>query len=143
MEGDNYMKKSADQIKLKIAQQRKNRSLTAVLTAIAVILVCIIVCMNIQPAFALEDNNQSDTMDLADYLTDDTGLWYYRPSDKDKASWKEVDKDTVLGKKDLVCLHLALRFKKGIVTDNISESIYEIPDSVQITDVILRPWPRV
>lgn len=130
------MKKSADQIKLKIAQQRKNRSLTAVLTAIAVILVCIIVCMNIQPAFALEDNNQSDTMDLADYLTDDTGLWYYRPSDKDKASWKEVDKDTVLGKKDLVCLHLALRFKKGIVTDNISESIYEIPDSVQITDVI-------
>ncbi|MBR0410643.1 MAG: Cna B-type domain-containing protein [Eubacterium sp.] len=78
------------------------------------------------------------TMDISDYMTDDTGLWYYRPSEKAKASWKEVDKDTTLRKKDLVCLHLALRFKKGAVTDNISETVYELPENVEITDVVAK-----
>lgn len=80
-----------------------------------------------------KDTQTLEELDLSGLFTEKTGLWYQDKPAGDDSDWKQVKKDTLLEREDLVRIHLAFQLPKDSLNGYAYESVYILPANISIT----------
>lgn len=85
----------------------------------------------VEPEKDAAPEEEKDALDLSDFLTTETGV-YYLPEEKD--TWEPASNETKLDPESRVLLHIAYEIPSGKVAADNAEAEYTLPAGISMTD---------